>query len=190
MNLKKLLRHDKTRKVIGLQIVSLATASSLLVYPTHAFDYNMTQSEYVDTNSVQVTTVSSYSYPVTNPTGVSQQYHGLHRGVDIRAPKGTPAVAIASGMVVEVRQDLFGYGHHVRIAHEGTMSTLYAHLSKIEVTVGQRVEQGQEIGQVGTTGWSTGSHLHFEILQNASAVNPAEYLSDNPSYAQGYGLAH
>lgn len=164
---------------LGVQIVAVAYTASLSVFPTHAFDYSKVIPEQVAEQSVEISTESSYKYPVVAPTGVSQYYHGIHRGIDIRAPKGTGVVSIASGTVVEVRHDIFGYGNHVRIAHDGTMSTLYAHLDEIEVSVGERVEQGQEIGTVGTTGWATGPHLHFEIMEGMSNVNPVSYVSAN-----------
>ncbi len=85
-----------------------------------------------------------------------------HLGVDYAAPTGTPVRAVGAGEVVlATRQN--GYGNVVEIKHGGERTTLYAHLNTIDVKVGQRVEQGQTVGGVGSTGWATGPHLHFEF---------------------------
>ena len=85
-----------------------------------------------------------------------------HLGVDYAAPTGTPVRSVGAGVVqAATRQN--GYGNMVEIKHGGDRSTLYAHLSTIDVKPGQRVEQGQKIGGVGATGWATGPHLHFEF---------------------------
>ena len=85
-----------------------------------------------------------------------------HLGVDYAAPSGTPVRSVGAG-VVEAAMRQGGYGNVVEIKHGNERSTLYAHLSTIDVKVGQRVEQGQRLGGVGATGWATGPHLHFEF---------------------------
>ena len=85
-----------------------------------------------------------------------------HNGIDYAAPRGTPVRTVADG-VVEFAGQQNGYGNIVQINHGKDRSTVYAHLSQIDVSVGQRVEQGQHIGAVGATGWATGPHLHFEF---------------------------
>jgi murein DD-endopeptidase MepM/ murein hydrolase activator NlpD len=85
-----------------------------------------------------------------------------HNGVDYAAPRGTPVRSVGDG-VVEFAGQQSGYGNIVQIKHSKDRATVYAHLSSIDVEVGQRVEQGQHIGAVGSTGWATGPHLHFEF---------------------------
>lgn len=85
-----------------------------------------------------------------------------HNGVDYAAPRGTPVRAVGDG-VIEFAGQQNGYGNIVQIKHSKDRATVYAHLSRIDVEVGQRVEQGQYIGAVGATGWATGPHLHFEF---------------------------
>lgn len=100
-----------------------------------------------------------------------QGYTKMHKGVDFGAPTGTPIFAAGDGVVG--RAGWFGgYGNYVTVRHNGTYSTAYGHMSKILVKPGQRVRQGQVIGRVGTTGNSTGPHLHFEVIQNGAAINP------------------
>ncbi|MDD2212677.1 MAG: peptidoglycan DD-metalloendopeptidase family protein [Clostridia bacterium] len=99
----------------------------------------------------------------------------LHTGMDIRATKGTTIVAAESGTVMEVGKR-GGYGLIVMINHGGNLVTLYAHASKTLVNAGQQVKKGQAIAKVGSTGWSTGPHLHFEVRKKGNPVNPKPYL--------------
>jgi murein DD-endopeptidase MepM/ murein hydrolase activator NlpD len=95
----------------------------------------------------------------------------MHRGVDFGAAAGTPIQAAGDG-VVETAGWSGGYGNYVRLRHNGTYATAYGHMSRIAVKAGQRVRQGQIIGYVGSTGMSTGPHLHYETLINGSQINP------------------
>ena len=94
-----------------------------------------------------------------------------HKGVDYGAPTGTPVRTVGDG-VVDLAGRQNGYGNVVQIQHGGGKATLYAHLSRIDVKKGQRVEQGQRIGAVGATGWATGPHLHFEFKINGVQHDP------------------
>jgi len=105
-------------------------------------------------------------------------WRGFHRGVDIRAPYGTPIRAAASG-VVSYRGWMRGYGKTLEISHGFGVSTLYGHLSGYAVAAGQKVKKGQIVAYVGLTGWTTGSHLHYEVRRFGTAVNPVAYLNLN-----------
>jgi murein DD-endopeptidase MepM/ murein hydrolase activator NlpD len=107
--------------------------------------------------------------PITSPFG--PRWGGFHPGIDIGVPEGTPIHAAASGTVIWCGWD-GGYGNLVVIDHHDGIATAYAHQSRIEVSCNQNVEQGQVIGLVGTTGFSTGPHLHFEVRVNGSPVDP------------------
>jgi len=99
----------------------------------------------------------------------------FHPGKDIAAPRGTPVFAPADGRVVEAGWKN-GYGQTVVLDHGNGMTTRYGHLSKIEVAAGQDIRRGEQLGQVGSTGRSTGPHLHYEVRIAEMPVNPERYL--------------
>ncbi len=99
-----------------------------------------------------------------------------HKGMDIVAPAGTPIYAARQGVVTYAGWDRSGYGNKVIVKHKNGVETLYAHCSVIKVKVGDVVGEGQEIALVGTTGRSTGNHLHFEVRVNGCFTNPAKYI--------------
>jgi murein DD-endopeptidase MepM/ murein hydrolase activator NlpD len=103
-------------------------------------------------------------------------YPHFHTGIDLAAPLGTPVTAAADGVVVAVAHTNVGYGNYVIIAHGGGIMTLYGHLLETDVNVGQRVARGQRIGREGSTGLSTGPHVHFELRVNNQVTNPMPYL--------------
>lgn len=104
--------------------------------------------------------------------------HEFHPGIDFSGHKGDPVKCTASGRVVFAGR-AGGYGNCVKIRHNNNIETWYGHLSKINVKEGERVTVGELIGKVGSTGRSTGPHLHYEIRKNGKPVNPKQYLSLN-----------
>ena len=136
------------------------------------------------------------AWPVPGHSGITS-YYGyrwgtLHSGIDISdgGIMGAPVVAARSGTVIRMNNSCShnygkssscgcgnGYGNYVAISHDGTYSTLYGHLTSAAVSVGDYVEQGQVIGYVGSTGWSTGEHLHFEVFVNGVRQDPTGYVS-------------
>jgi murein DD-endopeptidase MepM/ murein hydrolase activator NlpD len=99
----------------------------------------------------------------------------MHEGIDLGAAYGTPIAAAAAGTVIYAGW-LGGYGNLTVIDHGGGLATAYGHQSSIAVSVGEQVAQGQTIGYVGSTGHSTGPHLHFEVRVDGQAVDPLGYL--------------
>ncbi len=100
----------------------------------------------------------------------------FHPGIDIAADTGTPVVATADGVVVESGWNSGGYGNLVEIDHGNGIHTLYGHNSQIAVSIGTAVKKGQVIAYMGSTGFSTGPHVHYEVRVNGKAVNPDRYL--------------
>ena len=128
----------------------------------------------------------SFLWPLTGYTRISSYFgmrthpitgkYKLHTGIDLPAPKGTPILSANHGTVIRAEYNT-AYGNYVMVDHGGNKKTLYAHMSKMLVKKGDVVSKGQKIGEVGTTGYSTGNHLHFEIIINGSQVNPLNYFT-------------
>ena len=108
-------------------------------------------------------------------SGFGRRWGRMHEGIDMAGPVGTPIVAPGDGVVIFAGRQS-GYGNLIKIKHELGTETRYAHLSKIRVKVGQRVSQGERIGDMGNTGRSTGPHLHYEVRVNGRAVNPMSFI--------------
>ncbi len=129
-------------------------------------------------------------WPVPGYSTISSVYgwrfngSDFHTGMDITGSgvHGAPVVAANTGTVVHTNKCpyngySYGYGTYIIVDHGGGITTLYAHLSAIDVKIGDIVVMGQQIGRVGNTGWSTGAHLHFEVRQNGKHVNPLPYVT-------------
>jgi murein DD-endopeptidase MepM/ murein hydrolase activator NlpD len=115
------------------------------------------------------------SGPITSGFCERRSYEACHPGIDIAVPTGTP-IRAAEGGRVAIAGWVGGYGNYTCIQHSASLSSCYGHQSSIQVSVGQSVSQGQVIGLSGSTGNSTGPHLHFEVRINGSVVNPMNYL--------------
>lgn len=129
---------------------------------------------------------TGYTWPAKGvlTSGYGWRWGRMHRGIDIAGPVGTPIVAAAPGVVTYADWNDGGYGYLVEIEHPNGSLTLYAHNHRILVQKGQKVEQGQQIAEMGSTGFSTGPHLHFEIHPaGQGAVNPMAHLPANSATA-------
>ncbi|TPE52047.1 DUF5930 domain-containing protein [Amaricoccus solimangrovi] len=119
------------------------------------------------------------AFRLTSTFGVRRDPKGagrrMHEGIDLASPRGTAIYATADGVVTAAGRES-GYGNVVRVRHDLGYETIYAHQAKIRVKLGQRVSRGDRIGDMGTTGRSTGVHLHYEVRLNGVAVNPLPYL--------------
>lgn len=110
-----------------------------------------------------------------------------HKGVDLAGPTGTPVYATADGIVSKAER-FSSYGNYIQIEHGGELQTRYAHLSGYAVSAGQSVRKGDLIGYVGSTGRSTGPHLHYEVRIAGQAVNPLPYMVESTA-AAAFALA-
>ena len=139
--------------------------------------------EYNDTSSSSGSSTGSFIWPVPYTHNITSYYEWrwgtMHWGIDIASSgvHGQDIVASDGGTVVHAGDINDGYGSYVIIDHGNGFQTVYAHCSSLAVCEGQYVSQGQTIGYVGSTGWSTGSHLHFEVRQGSNRLNPLNFVS-------------
>lgn len=136
-----------------------------------------------------------YLFPVPDGDEITQEYSAEHKAIDIAASSGSPVYAAEDGTVSYVQiwdgsydtTGMMSYGHMVEVRHADGNTTLYAHLSEINVQQGEKVVRGQRIGRVGSTGNATGPHLHFEVITSEGKADPAEYLWTMPGeWIMGY----
>jgi murein DD-endopeptidase MepM/ murein hydrolase activator NlpD len=117
--------------------------------------------------------------PAAEFTSISTYFQNGHAGWDLRAPLGSAIYPVADGVIKAVVHSTHGYGRRVIVAHDNGLESLYAHMGLIEVEEGQKVTKQTKLGEVGLTGFTTGPHIHFELYQHGTPVNPKYYLDLN-----------
>jgi murein DD-endopeptidase MepM/ murein hydrolase activator NlpD len=135
--------------------------------------------EYLPESPQNIEVFDGYIWPAKGvfTSGYGWRWGRLHAGIDIAGPIGTPIYAAAPGEVIYAGWQAYGYGNLVKIQHHDGSVTVYGHNNRLLVRPGQKVEQGEQISEMGSTGYSTGPHLHFEIHpREQGAVNPLAYL--------------
>ncbi len=175
--LRKLLEKTNIRKFVGLNLASTMFIASVFIPQT-----SLLTSSYQANNLsqkieliAQTQTDLSFSWPLQlDKFQISQGYKIYHPGLDLSSFEGEEIKAVAKGKVMEIIDSNWGYGKHIIISHENGYQSLYAHLSKILVKIGDEISQGQVIGVIGNSGWSTGTHLHIEIHSKYGTINPLE----------------
>jgi murein DD-endopeptidase MepM/ murein hydrolase activator NlpD len=147
----------------------------------------------IETNNIEIknpvtgkiaNTISpTISWPTTGVItlefGQRSPYQLYHTGIDIANSVGTDIIPLYEGTITYAGENSWGFGKHIIIDHGNNVITIYAHLSKIFVYKGQKISRGEVIGKMGTTGWSTGPHLHFQINIYGIPVNPRIFLGQN-----------
>ncbi|WP_238357769.1 M23 family metallopeptidase [Cohnella zeiphila] len=173
-----------------LQVSSLDADETLRAWFLNEEDVEVVhRQESAYTSMLHVHASGEWLWPLIGYTNISSPFGNrvdpvtgapieFHAGVDIPAPLGTPVLATQNGTVVQTIRGNMGYGNHILLQHAGGFISLYGHLSDIGVKTGQQVQRGEVIGWTGSTGKSTGPHLHFEIRLNGQAVNPMDYFKE------------
>jgi len=173
---RRVCEFSRIRQTIGLLVVVLVSLSAILpislAAAQTAVDKNFTQLK-LENEIIQ--TKKSFRLPIETYT-VTQGYRFFHPGVDFAGTKGSPVYPVAEGVVIQVGHGRFAYGNHVMIDHGSGLKSLYAHLAKTEVKTGEKVTQDSIVGLLGSTGWSTGPHLHFQVWQEGKLVNPRTFF--------------
>lgn len=178
---KLLAQNEAESKEILASITAMEKAASR---PSRggSISQSNTKPSNSGSSSSQVSTNGMYSitgtrYAITSPFGYRTSPVGrgqeFHKGIDIGAPYGAPVYSLKAGTVTYAGW-MEGYGKVVVVSH-GDISTLYAHNSSLSVSPGQTVAGGQQLSNVGSTGWSTGPHIHFEVIKNGTNIDPAPY---------------
>lgn len=174
--LRRLFEIKNIKEFLGLNLAGFLIFSQVLNKPLPAAlaKYqvpNLAQAS----NQIETTTVISTACPLTS-FNISQGYYLFHRGIDLKETKNTPVHPIMDGTVKEVIFSNFSYGNHLIIDHGSGYQSLYAHLGSVLVKKGEKVSKNTTIGTIGTSGWSTGPHLHLEIREGNATINPLEIL--------------
>ena len=176
---EEFIKYDKANKNLGKILYASLGLQSLGSLKLYRFESDNGNIEHFDENGKSAKKLLMKT-PIDGArlsSGFGMRKHPIrgymkkHQGVDFAAPKGTPIYAAGDG-VIEMKQRYKGYGKYIRIRHANGYKTAYAHMSKFNKTPGGRVKQGKIIGYVGSTGNSTGPHLHYEVLKNNIRINP------------------
>jgi len=174
---RRVFEASQIRQVFGVLVVSSFLSVSVLPssYCTiqTKIDTNLTSVVVSDFEILE--TEQSVRLPVDSFM-VTQGFSFFHPGLDLAAIKGSPVYPIMDGKVIAASLGRFGYGNHVLIDHGSGIKSLYAHLAKIEVQEGEKVTQQSIIGLIGSTGRSTGPHLHLQIFQDGHWENPRAFF--------------
>ncbi len=172
----RVFEFKRIKQAVGVLVIASFLSMALLPASISAVQTNL------DSNSVQILPVEeeikterTIRLPVEN-FRITQGYHVFHPGVDFAGATGSPVYTIAEGVVESVVNDKWAFGKHVIVDHSNGMKSLYAHLSKIEVKTGEKLDKDSVVGLLGSTGWSTGPHLHFQIWENGKLVNPKTFF--------------
>jgi murein DD-endopeptidase MepM/ murein hydrolase activator NlpD len=165
--------HRHLKRLLGGNI---AVAIILTSFAPVSATFDEVELNTITTESVTTKTEKGTQYPVEGVIKINQGYKFFHPGIDIDGEIGDPVYPIMAGEVKAIQFSKYAYGNAIIIDHGGDLSSLYAHLSKIEVSEGDSVAKSAEIGQIGSTGHSTGPHLHLEVHQNDRTINPLSVL--------------
>ncbi len=176
--LRHIFDHKNIKKTLATNFAILSVATSLI---PQGISLDVAASEPVASPSpvietqIILSTEKGIQFP-TSPVKITQKYSFFHPGLDLDGITGDSVKPIKNGKVVTVEHSRFAYGESIIIDHGNQLSSRYAHLSKIEVEIGQDVTTDTEIGKMGATGRSFGDHLHLEVYDHGKAINPLSIL--------------
>jgi len=173
----RLFERTGIKRFFGVNLVAAVFITGVISPETDKLFSQLALETKVSANPIEATTttLTTYELPLVN-FRISQSFSFWHPGIDMTAPLGTPIYAIEAGLVEFADSSLLGYGRHVIINHEREIQSLYGHMSEVKTIAGTRVNRGELIGKVGSTGWSSGNHLHLELRQNGTPINPFDVL--------------
>ncbi len=178
-----MFEHKNINRVLGTHLAVAAIASTMLpsVLPSYTSNFiNGSNVINMETTPITLKTEHGIQFPLSQ-MHINQGYFSYHPALDLKAVVGDPIRPIMVGTVSEAEFSRLGYGNVVLVNHGDGIESLYAHMSKIFVKKGDHVDLNTVLGEAGTTGHSTGPHLHFEVRENGVSVNPLRVL---PSFSR------
>jgi murein DD-endopeptidase MepM/ murein hydrolase activator NlpD len=170
---RHIFEHKNVKKILGTNLAIMILVSSFMPATAH-FDAEPDLS-IIAQETTPLTTEHGIQYPVKE-ISITQTYKLYHPGIDLDGITGEPIYPIMIGVVEDISYSRFAYGNAVIINHGNGITSLYAHLSTIDVKEGQNVNMGTKIGEMGATGRSFGDHLHLEVRDHGRAINPFSVL--------------
>ncbi|MEG2775730.1 MAG: peptidoglycan DD-metalloendopeptidase family protein [Cellulosilyticaceae bacterium] len=179
VNVHKINGKEVDRESVSEKLIK-EPKIKVIAYGTKKKPKPVKEESSTSSSSVESSNSGQFMHPLNSSGRVSSGYGSrwgtYHRGIDIAAPAGTPVYASASGTVAYSGYNNGGFGKMIILDHSNGYQTYYAHNSSLYVQVGQSVSKGQNIAAVGSTGNSTGNHVHFEIRKNGTPINPYNYI--------------
>lgn len=172
---RHIFENKKIERILGINLTLITITSSLIPSNNSNLLQEGGANSLTEVPVVLETKESKIRYPV-DKVKITQGYKFYHPGIDFDGITGDPVYAVLDGKVEGIQLSRHGYGNAIYIKHEGSYSSLYAHLSEINVVKNQIVLQESEIGKIGATGFASGDHLHFEIHENGTPINPLTIL--------------
>lgn len=172
---RHIFEHKHVRRILGSNIALAIIATSFIPTSAANFAGEAEESLVGGANTVVIATQGHIHYP-TAQVKINQGFSFFHPGIDFDGITGDPIKPIMAGEVEMIQKSSVSYGNAVLIRHGDNFSSLYAHLSKIEVVPGQKVDMDTVIGKMGSTGRSSGDHLHLEVRENGRPINPLSML--------------
>jgi len=171
---RHIFEHKKIQRIFGANIALMVLATSFMPQDTLGTEQEI-ETPVISETAISLNTERGVQYPVGD-IRITQGYKVFHPGIDLDGITGDPIKPIKAGFVEAISRSKYAYGNAIIINHGNQLTSLYAHLSKIEVTEGQEVTINTEIGEMGATGRSFGDHLHLEIRDHGVAINPTSVL--------------
>jgi murein DD-endopeptidase MepM/ murein hydrolase activator NlpD len=174
--LRRLAEKRQIRRLFGINLMASSLLFSVVSPAATAFSENpVPEITNINPAIAQLTTERSVRTPTEN-FKINQRYSFFHPGIDLGGILGGPIYPIMTGTVEQTTTGRVAYGNYIIVNHGSGFKSLYAHLSKIIANEGQEVDKNTVIGLLGSTGWSTGPHLHFEVWDNDRPFNPLTIL--------------
>ena len=173
---RHIFSHKSLKKILGANFALVILAASFIPTQVIAGTGKSDSVEIlISSSQVQLATEKGTQYPLTL-VKINQGFRSFHPGIDLGGKKGDTVRPIMAGVIESIENSRFAYGNSIIINHGNNLKSRYAHLNKIEVNTGQEVAKETKIGEVGSSGWSSGNHLHLEVIENGHPINPLTIL--------------